>query len=204
MRLNELVHLRVSAIASARMVMHVRQGKGAKGRLVPSSRRLLEELRAYWRRGRPYPWLFPGHTPEGTLSRGNVQRRFRQLVQEVGLSKPCSMHTLRHSYATHLLEAGVDVPDAPSLDGALQPADYCPLSAHQHPTPAANAELARPAGLAPADQRWPGPPGGGPGMTAPPVVRPALEVAAVIRQYGDALLARYGSGLSAVQRQALR
>jgi integrase/recombinase XerD len=117
LRLNELLHLRVSDIDSARMVIHVRQGKGAKDRLVPSSRRLLEELRAYWRRGRPYPWLFPGHTPDGTLSRGNVQRRLGQLVQEVGLSKPCSMHTLRHSYATHLLEAGVDVLTLKTLMG---------------------------------------------------------------------------------------
>jgi site-specific recombinase XerD len=109
LRLSELLHLRVSDIDSARMVVHVRQGKGAKDRLVPLSVRLLEELRAYWLVYRPRTWLFPGRTPDGILSSGNVQRRFTRLAKRVGLTKACSMHTLRHSYATHLLEAGVDV-----------------------------------------------------------------------------------------------
>jgi integrase/recombinase XerD len=109
LRLNELLHLRVTDIDSARMVIHVRQGKGAKDRLVPLSLRLLQELRAYWRLGRPRTWLFPGHTADGTMTSSNVRRRFSRLVQKVGLTKHCSMHTLRHSYATHLLEAGVDV-----------------------------------------------------------------------------------------------
>jgi integrase/recombinase XerD len=109
LRLNELLHLRVTDIDSARMVIHVRQGKGAKDRLVPLSLRLLQELRAYWLVCRPRTWLFPGQTADGTMTASNVQRRFGRLVQRVGLSKHCSMHTLRHSYATHLLEAGVDV-----------------------------------------------------------------------------------------------
>jgi site-specific recombinase XerD len=109
LRLSELLHLRVADIDSARMVLHIRQGKGAKDRLVPLSLRLLEELRAYWRRYRPQHWLFPGHRADGTLTASNIQRRFGRLVKQVGLSKHCSMHTLRHSYATHLLEAGVDV-----------------------------------------------------------------------------------------------
>lgn len=109
LRLNELLHLQVTDIDSARMVIHVRQGKGAKDRLVPLSLRLLEELRAYWRLYRPRTWLFPGHRADGTMSGSNIQRRFSRLVKQVGLSKHCSMHTLRHSYATHLLEAGVDV-----------------------------------------------------------------------------------------------
>jgi len=109
LRLNELLHLRVTDIDSARMVIHVRQGKGAKDRLVPLSLRLLQELRAYWRVCRPRTWLFPGQTADGTMTASNIQRRFSRLVQQVGLSKHCSMHTLRHSYATHLLEAGVDV-----------------------------------------------------------------------------------------------
>jgi site-specific recombinase XerD len=109
LRLGELLHLRVRDIDSARMVIHVRQGKGSKDRLVPLSRRLLEELRGYWRRYRPDRWLFPGKQPDGGMSGSNVQRRFSRLVQRVGLSKHCTMHTLRHSYATHLLEAGVDL-----------------------------------------------------------------------------------------------
>lgn len=109
LRLSELVHLQVTDIDSARMVVHVRQGKGAKDRLVPLSDRLLEELRAYWRLYRPAIWLFPGDKPGQPISGSNMQRRFRKLVQRVGLTKPCSLHTLRHSYATHLLEAGVDL-----------------------------------------------------------------------------------------------
>lgn len=109
LRLSELIHLRVGDIDSARMVIHVRQGKGAKDRLVPLSCRLLDELRAYWRRHRPATWLFPGDKPGQPISAANMQRRFGQLVKRVGLTKHCSLHTLRHSYATHLLEAGVDL-----------------------------------------------------------------------------------------------
>jgi site-specific recombinase XerD len=109
LRLSELIHLRVTDIDSARMVIHVRQGKGAKDRLVPLSARLLEELRSYWRMYRPGSWLFPGDKPGQPICGSNMQRRFGKLVKRVGLTKHCSMHTLRHSYATHLLEAGVDV-----------------------------------------------------------------------------------------------
>ena len=99
------------------MVIHVRQGKGAKDRLVPLSLRLLEELRAYWRTCRPPTWLFPGQTADGTMTGSNIQRRFGRVVKQAGLSKHCSMHTLRHSYATHLLEAGVDVLTLKALMG---------------------------------------------------------------------------------------
>jgi site-specific recombinase XerD len=109
LRLGELIHLRVAEIDSARMVILVRHGKGAKDRLVPLSRRLLQELRAYWRMDRPTPWLFPGDRPGQPISGSNMQRRFGDLVKRVGLTKHCSLHTLRHSYATHLLEAGVDL-----------------------------------------------------------------------------------------------
>jgi site-specific recombinase XerD len=109
LRLSELLHLQVRDIDRARMVIHVRHGKGAKDRLVPLAPRLLEELRAYWRRYRPRTWLFPGDKPGQPISGSNMQRRFGQLVKRVGLTKPCSLHTLRHSYATHLLEAGVDL-----------------------------------------------------------------------------------------------
>jgi len=109
LRLEELTHLQVPDIDSARMVIHVRRGKGRKDRLVPLSCRLLAELRAYWRRYHPRPWLFPGADAERPISGSNMQRRFARLVQQVGLHKHCSLHTLRHSYATHLLEAGVDL-----------------------------------------------------------------------------------------------
>jgi integrase len=88
LRLSELIHLQVSDIDSARMVIHVRQGMGAKDRLVPLSRRLLEELRAYWRQYRPRTWLFPGDKPGRPITGANMQRRFSKLVHKVGLTKP--------------------------------------------------------------------------------------------------------------------
>jgi integrase/recombinase XerD len=134
LRLNELIHLRVGDIDSARMVLQVRQGKGAKDRLVPLSARLLGELRAYWRIYRPRTWLFPGQKADEPISDGNVQRRFRRSLKLSGLSKACSMHTLRHSYATHLLEAGVDLVTLKALLGHTSlatTAHYLHLSTHR-------------------------------------------------------------------------
>jgi site-specific recombinase XerD len=90
------------------MVVHVRQGKGQKDRQVPLSRRLLEALRAYWRYHRPVTWLFPNRRGNGPWHGASFQRRFRKVVARAGVKKPATMHTLRHSFATHLLEAGVD------------------------------------------------------------------------------------------------
>jgi integrase/recombinase XerD len=109
LRLGEVVRLRVADIDSQRLVLHIRAGKGQKDRLVPISALLLQELRAYWRRYRPGDWLFPGQKKGRHITGGGVQRRFIQIVRKLGWQKHVSMHTLRHSYATHLLEAGVDV-----------------------------------------------------------------------------------------------
>jgi integrase/recombinase XerD len=117
LRTQELLHLQVRDIDSARMVVHVRLGKGAKDRLVPLSPRLLHELRAYWRRYRPATWLFPGATPDRPYSSGALHRLCQQIVARSGLRKHVTMHTLRHSYATHLLEAGVDVVSRQALLG---------------------------------------------------------------------------------------
>jgi integrase/recombinase XerD len=109
LRAGEVVCLRVADLDSRRMVLLVRQGKGQKDRQVPLSPVLLEELRAYWRRYRPTDWLFAGRGTSGHVHIGAVQRRFARLVRRLGFRKRVSLHTLRHSYATHLLEAGVDV-----------------------------------------------------------------------------------------------
>ena len=108
LRLMEVLHLQVGDIDSARMLVHVRQGKGNKDRLVPLSPRLLAELRAYWRAYRPARWLF-ANPMQQPVHPGTVQRQLRRAVRKAGLRKPATMHTLRHSYATHMLEAGVDV-----------------------------------------------------------------------------------------------
>ncbi len=109
LRVSEVVRLRAADIDSQRRVLIVRQGKGQKDRLVPLSALLLEELRGYWQRYRPADWLFPGQTPQGHLHPAAVQQPFCRLVRRLGFRKHVSMHTLRHSYATHLLEAGVDI-----------------------------------------------------------------------------------------------
>jgi site-specific recombinase XerD len=109
LRLHELTHLQIANIDSKRMLVVVRQGKGRKDRQVPLSERLLEVLRSYWNAHRPRVWLFPGHDGEGPLADGTVQRYCQQVVRASGLTKPTTMHTLRHCFATHMLEAGVDL-----------------------------------------------------------------------------------------------
>jgi site-specific recombinase XerD len=109
LRASEVLGLRLADIDSSRMVLWVRHGKGGKDRGVPLSPALLEALRAHWRRLRPATWLFPGQTPTGQRSLGALQRVCRRAVRAAGFAKKVSLHTLRHSYATHLLEAGVDL-----------------------------------------------------------------------------------------------
>jgi integrase/recombinase XerD len=109
LRASEVLGLRVTDIDSSRLLLWVRHGKGNKDRSVPLSPALVEALRAYWQRGRPTTWLFPGQTPSGQRSLGALQRVMRRAVVAAGFSKKVSLHTLRHSYATHLLEAGVDL-----------------------------------------------------------------------------------------------
>jgi len=109
LRISELLGLQVTDIDASRMVVTVRHGKGGKDRQVPLSARLLSALRRWWCTHRHPCWLFPGKTPARPLSDGMVQRIVGRVVQRAGLRKKATLHTLRHSYATHLLEAGVDV-----------------------------------------------------------------------------------------------
>ena len=106
-----------SDIDSARLVLHIRHGKGQKERLVPLSPRVLSVLRGYWREYRPATWLFPGVKPTLALTGGTVQRICKRTSKRAGLSKRISPHTLRHSFATHLLEAGVDLLSVQALLG---------------------------------------------------------------------------------------
>jgi site-specific recombinase XerD len=117
LRINELLQLRVADIDSSRMVVIVRQGKGRKDRLLPLSPGLLTELRAYWRQARPAMWLFPGLFPGQPLRDGAFYRSFQELVIRAGFRKRVTCHTLRHSFATHLLEAGVDLVTLQALLG---------------------------------------------------------------------------------------
>ena len=120
LRLGEVLHFEVSHIDSARMVVHIHQGKGWKDRLVPLSPRLLEDLRSYWRCYRPVRLLFPNAAQTGPLCDATVARLFQRVRTRAGINKAATMHTLRHSFATHLLEAGVDVLTLQKLLGHRQ------------------------------------------------------------------------------------
>ncbi|MCB2069041.1 MAG: tyrosine-type recombinase/integrase, partial [Ottowia sp.] len=109
LRVSEATHLRVTDIDSQRMVLRVDQGKGRKDRYVMLSPRLLEALRAYWRSERPRLWLFPGEMPEQPITKGAVEAACKKARRTAGLTKPVTPHSLRHAFATHLLEAGTDV-----------------------------------------------------------------------------------------------
>jgi site-specific recombinase XerD len=109
LRVSEVVALQVRDIDSSRMMLRVRAGKGEKDRYTVLSPRLLEELRAYWRAYRPALWLFPGSVADQPLRRGTASRVYRHAKEKAGIAKRGGIHTLRHCFATHLLEAGVDV-----------------------------------------------------------------------------------------------
>jgi site-specific recombinase XerD len=109
LRLSEVAHLRIADIDSARMVIHVRQGKGLRDRDVMLSPRLLEVLREYRKAYRPGPFLFPGQKPDRPVAVRTVQMVCEHALKASRLSKHVHMHTLRHSFATHLLEAGTDL-----------------------------------------------------------------------------------------------
>jgi integrase/recombinase XerD len=109
LRVSEVTRLRVSDIDSRRMVIRVRLGKGQNDRYVMLSPRLLEILRAYWRAARPGDLLFPGASPEKSITTGSVLKVCRRARRAAGLDKRVTVHTLRHSFATHLLESGTDL-----------------------------------------------------------------------------------------------
>ena len=109
LRASEAVSLQVGDIDSGRMVLQVRHGKGAKDRTVMLSAALLAILRSYWRLARPTPWLFPGRSPEKPIDVQVLHAACRSATKAAGLTKRVSVHTLRHSFATHLLESGTDI-----------------------------------------------------------------------------------------------
>jgi integrase/recombinase XerD len=109
MRFSEAANLRLTDLDSQRMQIRITHGKGAKQRQVPLSPRLLSELRSYWRQYRPTSLLFPGKTQESTYADTSIQKAIKVSAELAGIKKNVTPHTLRHSYATGLLEAGVDL-----------------------------------------------------------------------------------------------
>ncbi len=109
LRISEALALELRDIDSQRMVITVRHGKGDADRLVVLSVVLLEALRRYWLSHRSSIYLFPGKDPEQPMGASPIQRALKAARQRAGILKPASAHTLRHCYATHLLEAGTDL-----------------------------------------------------------------------------------------------
>lgn len=109
LRITEATRLQINDIDSRRMVLRVKQGKGQKDRYVMLSPRLLEMLRNWWKIARPETWLFPGATPDRPITRGAVEQACKKVHGVCGIRKPITPHSLRHAFATHLLESGTDI-----------------------------------------------------------------------------------------------
>ncbi len=109
LRAAEVCHLRVQDIDSGRMLIHVDEGKGGRDRKAMLSPGLLDLLRDYWREARPDGWLFPGLPRVNPISPRQLNRAFASAKHMAGVTRSATLHTLRHSFATHLLEAGTDV-----------------------------------------------------------------------------------------------
>ena len=109
LRVSEIAKLKVSDIDSGRMTLRVEQGKGQRDRDVMLSPQLLTILREWWRAARPPVWLFPGQNPVNPVTERQINRAMQAAAKAAGVSKRVSPHTLRHSFATHLLEQGADI-----------------------------------------------------------------------------------------------
>ena len=123
LRASEAACLKVANIDSSRMVIHVEQGKGGRDRYVMLSPQLLGILRSYWRLARPVHWLFPSRHGEQSIHPTVLHAACRSACAASGLDKRVTVHTLRHSFATHLLEGGTDIRIIQALLGT---ATYCP------------------------------------------------------------------------------
>jgi integrase/recombinase XerD len=123
LRAAEVTSLKVGDIDSKRMVIRVEQGKGRKDRYVMLSPHLLELLRAWWRAARPQGWLFPGQSRVNPLTTRQLNRACHTAAHMADIKKRVSLHTLRHSFATHLLEQNIDIRVIQVLLGTVT---YCP------------------------------------------------------------------------------
>jgi integrase/recombinase XerD len=109
LRVSEAVNLQLHHIESSRMMIRVEQGKGRKDRYTILPAYLLQELRFYWNIYHPKRWLFPDKTGEKAMSTGTAQKIYYHAKKKAGITNGCGIHTLRHCFATHLLDQGIDI-----------------------------------------------------------------------------------------------
>jgi len=117
LRVSEAMRLKIRDVDRQRMTLRVEQGKGRKDRVVPLSRRLLKQMEIYWRVNPPHLWLFPNRKGDRPLDVTTAQRVFTQAKLRIGINKRGGIHSLRHAFATHLIESGADVPTVQRLLG---------------------------------------------------------------------------------------
>jgi hypothetical protein len=186
-RLREGPHLQVSDIAPHRMLVRVRQGQGGKDRVVPLAARTLELWRVDWQRARPRPWLFPARDQRLPLPATTRQKTFTRVGRQRGLGKEASIHTRRHSDATHLLARGISLRVIQELRGHQSPSTTArDTQLTLKPFAVVHATInALMAELSPCGSR---------GMP---------EVADVFRSYGPASQERFGADLLPSHRRAM-
>jgi site-specific recombinase XerD len=117
LRVSELCQLKVSDVDSKRMMLRIGHGKGGKDRYTLLSPKLLETLRIYWHVCHPQVWLFPNKAGDGPITDNQVQRCFYSAKQRANIHKQGGIHSLRHAFATHLLDSGVDLHSISRLMG---------------------------------------------------------------------------------------
>ena len=121
LRASETARLKITDIDSKRMMVRISQGKGGKDRYSILSQTTLEHLRQYWRKYHPAEWLFNGAEKNDPISTNSIQQLFYKAKKRAGITKPASVHTLRHSFATHLIEAGTSLHHVQLLLGHRSP-----------------------------------------------------------------------------------
>ena len=121
LRISEAARLKITDIDSKRMMVRVQQGKGGKDRYSILSNTALECLRQYWRKYHPKDWLFEGQKKDEHISISSIHQIFHAAKKRAGITKPASVHTLRHSFATHLVEAGTSLHHVQLLLGHRSP-----------------------------------------------------------------------------------
>jgi integrase len=145
LRIGEVARLKVSAIDSKRMLIHVENGKSGRDRYAMLLPRLLDILRGYWKRARPSLWLFPGQEPGSHVSTGALQAACRAARKRTRIGKHVTAHSLRHSFATHLLESGTDIRIIQVMLGHSHLETTAPLRPGRHQPDCRDAEPVRPA-----------------------------------------------------------